>query len=106
MKFRVRILRRANADLVNIVDYIHKRSPQGAVAWLDALETATVRLADDAGECSRADEHHRFDIEVKQSLFKTKRGRIYRLLFTVVGNEVRILRIRGSGQAPVKPDDL
>ena len=50
------------------------------------------------------DEH--FDIDVRQALFKTRRGRIYRMLFTIVGNEVRILRVRGPGQAPVVADDV
>lgn len=104
MTFRVRMLRRANADFVDIVDYIHERSPQGAAAWVNAFEKAKTRL--NAEGCSEADENHRFDIEVKQALFKTRRGRVYRLVFTIVGDEVRILRVRGSGQAPIEPQDV
>jgi plasmid stabilization system protein ParE len=82
MTFHVRMLRRANADFANIVAYLHERSPQGAAAWVNAFEKAKVRLSENADCCPEADENHRHAIEVRQALFKTRRGRIYRLLFT------------------------
>ncbi len=106
MRCTVKTLRRANADIREITDYIFQRSPSGAVAWLDALERAKNRLADYADGCSEAEENHRLDIDVKQSLFKTRRGLVYRLVFTIVDQEVRILRVRGPGQAPIEPEDL
>lgn len=106
MTFQVRMLRRANADFANIVAYLHERSPQGAAAWVNAFEKAKVRLSENADCCPEADENHRHAIEVRQALFKTRRGRIYRLVFTIVDDEVRILRIRGSGQAQVEPRDI
>ena len=33
-------------------------------------------------------------------------GRTYRALFVVVGDEVRVLRVRGSGQPPLKPEEF
>ena len=106
MTYRVRTLRKAEADIRSITNYICKRSPQGAAAWLDAYRQARTRLADNAESCGAADENEYFDIDVKHALFKTRRGRLYRLLFTIVDDEVRILRVRGSGQAPVGPEDL
>ena len=106
MTFRVRTLRRANADILTITGYIHERSKPGAAAWVNALERAKNRLAENGGACGEADENDRFDIDVQQSLFKTRHGRVYRLIFTIVEDEVRILRIRGSGQAPVEPEDV
>ncbi|MBM83039.1 MAG: hypothetical protein CMJ78_20965 [Planctomycetaceae bacterium] len=106
MSFRVRLLHRAHADFVHIVDYIHEQSHQGATAWVNAFEAATDALSENADSCSEADENAQLEIEVKQSLFKTRHGRIYRLIFTIVGDEVRILRIRGAGQAPIQPTDL
>jgi len=106
MKFNVKALRKAEADVRSITKYLYERSPQGAAAWLDAYRQARTRLASNADRCGQADEDEHFDIDVKQALFKTRRGRIYRMLFTIVGNEVRILRIRGPGQAPVVAQDL
>ena len=44
--------------------------------------------------------------ELRQSLFKTPRGRRYRAVFVVVENEVRVLRIRGPGQSELEPDEM
>ncbi len=106
MKFHVKALRKAEADVRSIAEYLYKRSPQGAAAWLDAYRQARTRLASDADRCGRAEEDEHLDIDVKQVLFKTRRGRIYRILFTIVGNEVRILRVRGPGQAPLVGKDV
>ncbi len=106
MKYRVKALRKAEADVRSIAKYIYERSPQGAAAWLNAYRRARTRLVDNADTCGEADENERFDIEVKQALFKTRRGRVYRLLFTIVDDEARILRVRGPGQASVEPEEL
>ena len=106
MKLSVRTLPKAEADIRSITRYIYERSRRGAVAWVNALDQARLQLADNAMACGQCDENEHFDIDVRQMLFNTRRGRIYRILFTVVENEVRILRVRGSGQAPIQPDDL
>ncbi len=106
MTYRVRTLPRAEADIHSIANYIHLRSPAGASNWVSALDQALKRLADFAQGSGEADENEFFDIEVKQSFFRTRRSRIYRLLFTIVENEVRVLRVRGSGQAPIDPEEL
>lgn len=106
MKFDVKALRKAEADVLSITKYLYEWSPQGAAAWLDAYRLARMRLATSADRCGEAEENEHFDIDVRQALFKTKRGRIYRMLFTVVGNEVRILRVRGPGQAPIIADEV
>ncbi|WP_390896915.1 type II toxin-antitoxin system RelE/ParE family toxin [Rubinisphaera margarita] len=106
MKFRVKTLPRADADILRIARYIHDRSPRGAEAWLVALEKALARLKQDPLASSEAMENDQFEIEIRQQLFKTRRGLVYRLIYTVVGHEVRVLRVRGSGQAPVEPHDV
>jgi len=44
--------------------------------------------------------------EVRNIMFRTKAGRPYRAIFVIVEDEVRILRIRGSGQKPVTRKDI
>jgi hypothetical protein len=46
------------------------------------------------------------EFEVRQVLFKTRRGNVYRALYLLDGEDVYILRVRGKGQAPVKPADF
>lgn len=64
------------------------------------------RLKQQAHSCALAHEHENFEWDVRQALFKTRRGRVYRALFLIEGQDVYILRVRGSGQAPVQPDEL
>lgn len=106
MTFHIKILRKAESDIRNITHYLQRRSPQGANAWINALQNALNRLRNDAEGCSAALENEHFDIEIKQQLFKTRKGNVYRLVFTIVADEARILRVRGTGQAPITPDDI
>ncbi|MBI2825538.1 MAG: hypothetical protein HYX69_12715 [Planctomycetia bacterium] len=53
-----------------------------------------------------APESNALGCEVRQRFFKTRRGRVYRILYVVVVDEVRVLRIRGPGQAPVSAIDI
>jgi plasmid stabilization system protein ParE len=106
MKYEVVALRRADADVRHITRWIAQRSIQGANAWLDAYEQMLTRLADSADTYAVAVEDPECDIPLKQALFRTARGHNYRAIFTVVGNQVRILRVRGPGQPPLQPNEL
>jgi hypothetical protein len=63
-------------------------------------------LTTSADSYPAAHENQDLDLEVKQVLFKTKRGRIYRAVFHIDGADVLILRVRGPGQAPIAKDEL
>jgi plasmid stabilization system protein ParE len=106
MKYDVVALRRADDDVRHITRWIAQRSVQGADAWLDAYEQVLTRLADGADGYAVAVEDPECDVPLKQALFRTARGHTYRAIFTVVGYQVRILRVRGPGQPPLQPDEL
>jgi len=106
MTFRVHELRRAQGDIRGITEWLALRSRQGAIAWLRAYDKLLLRLAKDARLFGPAAENPACELDVRQALFKTPRGRIYRALFFITGEDVYILRVRGQGQAPVSPDDL
>ena len=106
MKRQVKTLQIAEADVRSIHAFIHERSPQGASAWLEAYENALVWLEENANLCVLAIEDDRVAVELRQKLFRTSSGRAYRLLLTIYATEVRILRVRGPGQAPVRPSGL
>ncbi len=98
MNFRLRILRQATIELREIHAWIYERSPDGADRWLAAFETAAARVVLDPLAFPKAPEGEFCTFDVRQFLFKTRRGRKYRVLFTVVDDEIRILHLRGSGQ--------
>lgn len=106
MSYQVRILARARQDLEDYVAWISERSPRGAERWVAALEETLSRLEHNPFVAPVASESDELDEEVRNIMFRTRAGRAYRALFVVVGEEVRILRIRGSGQPPVTGDDI
>lgn len=106
MAFTVRVLRRAAADADAIYQWIAKRSNSGAARWYQAFLDALIALERDAPISGLAPEAKRLRIDLRQRLFKTTRGRNYRMLFVMVGSEVRVLRVRGPGQPPLRRRDL
>jgi plasmid stabilization system protein ParE len=106
MKYKVIALRRAEADVRHIARWIAQRSPQGAYAWLDAYDQLLERLAEHAESSPAAVEDAYCSIPLKEAVFQTRRGRAYRAVFTIVGDQVRILRVRGPGQPPLQDDEI
>lgn len=106
MTYRLRILRRAWADADAMHQWLCRRSPPGAAAWYDAFYAAADALRADPTSYGLAPEGRVVSVEIRQSLFKTRRGKQYRILFSVIANEIRILRVRGPGQAPITKYDV
>jgi plasmid stabilization system protein ParE len=106
MSYQVRILARAQQDFEDYVAWISERSPQGAERWVAAFEATLSRLEQNPFVAPIANESEELGEEVRNIMFRTRAGRTFRALFVVVGDEVRILRIRGSGQAPATRDDI
>ena len=106
MKYKLVIVEPAESDVDEIYGYILARSAQGAASWYRAFAACTERIVRQPLACSIALENAEFDFELRQALFKTRYGDPYRCVFTVVGHEVRILRVRGRGQPPLKRSDI
>jgi plasmid stabilization system protein ParE len=106
MKYNVISLRRADDDVRHITRWIAERSLQGTDSWLDAYEQLLSRLAEQADSFPAALEDPECNVPLKDALFRTARGHNYRAVFTIVGDEVRILRVRGPGQPPLQDDEL
>ena len=74
-----------------------------AFRWLEAFRSASVRTVDFPESYALAPEHHDSDREIRHFFFRTKRGHIYRGLFVIAEDE---LRVRGKGQPPLTDDEL
>ncbi len=98
MIYRKRMLRQAEAELREIFWWIEERSLDGAARWLAAFEKTLEQVLHDPSALPLAPEDEFAHYEVRHFVFKTRRGRRYRAIYTVVGSEVRILHIRGPGQ--------
>jgi plasmid stabilization system protein ParE len=106
MMRRLIIFPRAEQDAQRIFDWLAARSPQGADNWFIALEDAIKRLLDNPTVYALAPEDEAVHCDLRQFLFRTRHGNIYRGLFTIVGNEIRVLRLRGPGQPPLAQDEI
>src|SRR6187397_3130552 len=97
MSFSVHELLKAKQDKESIFRWLHGRSPKGAVAWLRAYDSLLDRLRETAPSFAECLESKDCEIPIRQALFKTRRGRVYRAVFMIEGEDVYILRIRGAG---------
>lgn len=104
--YKIAVLKPASHDVQEQFDYIRQRSPIGAEAWYEAYLAALERLKLDPLGPGAAPENYHVEDDVRQVLFTTRRGLPYRIIYTVVGNEVRILRVRGPGQDLLRPQEL
>ena len=78
MSFTVRELPKAKHDKQSIFRWLSNRSPAGAAGWLDAYDSLLERLKHDAASFGLAQESPDCDFDVRQALFKTRCGRVYR----------------------------
>jgi plasmid stabilization system protein ParE len=103
MNYIVEVSDRADEDAQVIYDWIAERSPAGALRWYEAYQAAVVRLEIDAERHPLAAESNWFPREVRQILFKTRKGLRYRILYTISGSKVDVLHVRGPGQDLIQP---
>ena len=102
-KRTVRLAEEANRNADAIYAWIAERSTSGAHRWYRNLFKALDRLANDAECFAEAPESHRFDETIRNVSFRMRSGSVYRLVFTISGDEVHVLCLRGPGQDWVVP---
>ena len=77
MTFRIHELRRAQADIRSIFQWLRQRSPMGAIAWLDAYDRMVERLKQDAETFADAHENADMEFHVRQAALQdTSRPRL------------------------------
>jgi plasmid stabilization system protein ParE len=101
-KLTLIILPQAEQDADLIYHWLHGRSPQGAKAWYDALLLAFENLSLQGHIYSLAPEAAPMKRAIQQKLFKTARGRTYRILYEIEDEQLFVLHIRAPGQKPVR----
>jgi plasmid stabilization system protein ParE len=106
MPFSVRLLPRAENDVQHIFNWLSDRSPAGARYWWVAFDEACLRLAADPAIYPRAPEAELTGRNVRHMLFRTRKGRFYRLLYLTEGERITILRVRGRGQPELSDDEI
>jgi plasmid stabilization system protein ParE len=103
MKYRVEISPHALHEIEEAYLWIREASPTRAYEWFNGLIEAIDSLEEAPMRCALAQENAAFPFEIRQMLYG-KRGGIYRVLFRVVGGEVRILHVRHASREPLSSD--
>ena len=93
MAFRVLVDPVALVEAEEAYLWLLERAPREARAWFDGLWKAIESLRDMPNRCPIAAESIALERSIRQLLFG-KPPDVYRVLFVVVNDEVRILRIR------------
>src|SRR4051794_27902715 len=106
MNRTLRIVERARADVDSIFEWLTHRTVKGAITWYLAFRQAIVSVALSPEAFAVATESHSLNRPIRQATFKTRRGRLYRIVFELTESEIIILRVRGPGQSPLRERDL
>jgi plasmid stabilization system protein ParE len=107
MAFTVVFQRRADADVRNQVAWLE--STQGLHAadrWRAGfLATVIGSLEADPHRYPQADEAADLGVDLRELLYGRRR-RVFRVLFTIDGETVNVLRVRHATQDRLQPDDV
>jgi plasmid stabilization system protein ParE len=96
----------AYADIREITRFISDRvSPASAARWHAGIEAAIGRLATEADRWPQADEAGDLGIDLREMLHGRQR-QVYRVLFTIDGDTVNVLRVRHAAQDRLAEDDI
>jgi plasmid stabilization system protein ParE len=106
MSYLVQVLPAAELDAWKIFRMLNKKSRSGADRWYAAFLEATDELSERPERRALAPEAKRIQRPIRESFFKTPRGLLYRLIYLIVENEVRVVRVRAPGNRPLRRADL
>lgn len=104
-KYRLIIQPPALDDLDQACQWIRERAPEAAARWFNGFVEALNSLTTSPERCSLAPENDAVEAEIRQLLYGRRSG-VYRALFTITENEVRILHIRHAARQTMTADEL
>ena len=105
MTFRVVLQRLAIEDLDDAFAWAARRAPATATRWLDRFQATLQRLDTNPQRCPRAREQRKLDAELREIHFG-KRPNVYRVVFLIDGDTVRVLRIRRAQRRPMTRKEI
>jgi len=105
MTHRVVVTFAAKQNLRNAYLWAADRAPETAARWLTRFEAELQSLSQFPERCPLAHENGLVEAEIRELLFGRRQG-AYRALFTIVGDEVRILHIRRAARDWATADEL
>lgn len=105
MSHAINISPRAMADIRATVVWRSQGSRSAAARWHAGVLVAIRSLANKPNRCPPADEAADLGVDLRQLLYGRRR-QVYRILFTIEGETVNILRVRHAAREQLDPDDI
>ena len=103
MAFRVRTTTQAKQDLDDILTrLLSQEAGETGLRWFQGLHQAVATLADSPRHCALAPENAVFPFEVRHLPYGRK-PHTYRVIFTIDGDVVYVLRIRHGRRRHLTP---
>jgi len=104
-KYRLIIQPPAFDDLDEAYQWISARAPEAAGRWFSGFVEALNSLTTSPDRCGLASENDAVEPEIRQLLYGRRRG-VYRVLFVITGDEVRVLHIRHAARGTMAAEEL
>lgn len=105
MSFRLEYTLNAQTEIEDSFLWIKERAPMAAEKWRDELISKIEALAENPHRHPLAAESGRFPREIRQLLFRKRRGQ-FRVFYTIDKKRVVILAVRRSARKPLEEGDL
>ena len=106
MKFQVIVVPQAQREIQQQFDYIKNRSTQGANSWANAFHASLGALETRPESFALSAESEDHSEDIRDLLFRTRRGGTYRALFVIRDKTVFVLHIRCPGQDAMLPGEV
>jgi len=105
MSYRVVVHRQAVADLEEAYRWARKHAPETAARWMERFRAAIHSLDQQPERCSLAAERVKKGMRARELHFGDKPF-VYRAIFVIDGDFVRVLRIRRAQRRGPSPRTL
>ena len=105
MSYRVQLQPPAERDLEEAWLWAARRAPETANRWLVRFRTALETLSENPQRCGLAPERRKFKQQLHQLHFG-KKPNVFRAIFLIDGETVRILRILRASRRTLSPEEL
>ena len=105
MTYRVIVTEKAKGDLRHYYSVAAEHAPDTAARWLDRFEASLQTLSTNPERCATAPENDLVGQTIRQ-LFVGKRTGRFRVLFTIVDDDVFVLHIRRGTMDKAIEEDL
>lgn len=106
MRYTIRVAQRAESDIDRAASWIGRHvSHSSAESWHARIVKAIQSLASKPERCPEADEAVKISLDLRV-LLSGRHRHIYRILFTIDGSTVNVLRVLHAARDHVDADDL